>query len=275
MRTLIARAAGVAAALLPLTAPLAAQRPTPLPPPSDSAPRAVTTSPVRTCGSAGLPDCPPGRFGLGAALEIAQPLDEFRDFVDVSVGANFSGRVLVAPGSPLGLLVNGGFISYGSEREDILISNGFYNFPGRLQTSSTYGHFGVGPELALRTGAVRPYVGGTVGLGHFGTRSSINARTNDPNDSDGWEEVWSESLQGDAVLALTGLGGLRIALGGLRAPLTLDVGVRYVHNGEAEYVAERDIDIDDNANVTVTPTRSRADFVSYSIGVSYLFGRGR
>ena len=268
MRTLPAR---LAAALL-LATPLAAQRPTPIPADTGATPVAA---PRTTCGVVGLPDCPPPRFWAGIALDVAQPIGDFREHADVSVGVNFNGIVLTAPGSPLGLLISGGFISYGNEDERILVSDGFFGFYGDLETSNSYGHLQAGLELGLRQGALRPYVGATAGLGYFSTSQSINVDNDDPNDPDGRTEVWSEQLQNDAVLATTGLAGLRISLGSLRSPWTIDVGARYVRNGEAEYVEEGGVTQNDNGTYDVAVTRSRADFVAYTLGVSFGFGGGR
>jgi hypothetical protein len=272
MRTHLVR---LAAALLLTGLPpaaLAAQRPTPIP--SDTAAIPVA-APRAVCGVVGQPDCPPPRFWAGIGLDVAQPIGDFRQHADVSAGVNFSGTVLAAPGSPIGLLVRGGFISYGRDRERIIISNGFFQFPGDLETSNSYFSIGAGPELALRRGALRPYIGGTVGFGHFGTSQSLTVDSDDPNDADGRAEVWNESLQGDAVLTMSGLGGLRIAIGSLRSPFTIDVGARYVRNGEAEYVEEGGVVQNDDGSYDVTVTRSRADFVAYTLGVSFGFGGGR
>lgn len=269
----------LAAVVLLAAAPAAAQRPTPIPPPpTDPTVPADGTQPASTpCDGIARRGCPPARFLFGASVDVAQPVGEFREHADVAAGLNLSGIVLVRPGSPLGFMLNGGFISYGSDERDVRIAAPFGgSFVAELGTSYTYAGLQAGPELAVRAGAVRPYLAGTIGFGSFRTRSALTVRDNDPDEGeDETDELWSRTHSSDAVLAMTGLAGLRIALGSSGSPVTLDAGARFVHNGEASYVRRGDIIENDDGTMDVTVTRSRADFVSYTLGVSIGFGSKR
>lgn len=268
----------LAAAAVLVAAPAAAQRPTPIPPPpaDPTVPAEGTRPAAPECTGVAVRGCPPARFLLGVTLDVAQPVGEFRDHADVAPGLNFSGTVLLAPSSPLGLKVSGGFISYGSDERDVRIAAPFGgSFLARLGTSYTYAGIQAGPELAVRTGAVRPYIGGTIGFGSFRTRSALTVRDTDGDDQNEVDELWSRTHSSDGVLAMTALGGLRVALGSARSPVTLDAGARFVHNGEASYVRRGDIVDNGDGTMDVTITRSRADFVAYVLGVSVGFGARR
>jgi len=50
--------------------------------------------------------------------------------------------------------------------------------------------------------------------------------------------------------------------------VSLDLGVKYHNNGEAEYLREGDIIDNEDNTITVFPTRSDTDLLTFHIGVS-------
>ena len=211
-------------------------------PPSDTAPRAV---------------------GGGGSLVYAQPLGAFKD--NVNGGGGASGHLLVRVGESgaLALRLDGGFLVYGHER--LRARN---PISGRVTfdvtTTNNIVTAGVGPQLMVPTGRLRPYVHGSVGLAYFFTESSLSGADNN-------EQFARTTNLSDGNFAYTGGGGLYIALGSSRHPISLDLSAQYHNNGRARYLTEDGIVDNPDGSATLFPIRSEADFMTYHLGVAVGF----
>jgi hypothetical protein len=76
------------------------------------------------------------------------------------------------------------------------------------------------------------------------------------------------------TFAASGIGGLLIRLRRGHRPIFLDLGARYIANGEAEYLREGSITIV-NDQVIFQPIRSATNLVVYHVGVSFGIGNCR
>jgi opacity protein-like surface antigen len=111
-------------------------------------------------------------------------------------------------------------------------------------------------------GPLRPYVNGGVGASNFNTVSTLT----DPNTN---EEFGRTTNQNDYTSLWTFGAGLYIPLGSWRSPVALNIGGRYFFGGEAEYLQEGGIQDNPDGSITLNTVRSKTDFVTWQLGLSY------
>lgn len=205
----------------------------------------------------------PTRAYYGGSLVLGQTVGEFHDFVDKSFG--LSGNLIynLDRRGILGIRLDGGFMNYGNERKRVPLSS---TIGGRIMvdvnTANNIIHLGLGPQLTVPSGPVRPYVTGSVGMSYFVTESSVEGTRNNN------EPFASTNNYDDLTIAYTGAGGILIPIAPRsRTPIAIDIGVRYHRNGEVEYLRKGSIQDNDDSTITITPIRSEANLVSYHLGI--------
>lgn len=199
----------------------------------------------------------PPRAQVGAALLLAQPVGAFADYVQIGGGFSFFGAWYPGPAAVLGLRLDGAFIIYGHETRTFQLVP---LIDVDVSTSNNIFSLFFGPELQAPRGAVRPYASGQIGFSYFGTESSVSGTDN--------INTFAKSTNFDDVtFAGTAAAGLRIQLARGRKPVALDLGVRYVWNGEAEYLREGSITIIGN-QASFSPIRSETNLLLYHLGVA-------
>lgn len=198
---------------------------------------------------------------LGGALTPAQPVGEFADYVDFGFGVG--GHAAWFPhGGPFGLRFDLGIIIYGHE------TRRFQLVPlidVDVTTSNDIFSLFAGPEVRLGRGPVQPYAAGQIGFSYFATESHVEG-------SDNAFPFASTTNFDDVTFAAAGTAGLLIRLRGGFRPIFLDLGARYIANGEAEYLREGSITIV-NDQVFFQPIRSATNLIVYHVGVSVGVGR--
>ncbi len=191
---------------------------------------------------------------VGAGVEVASSVGEFADYVDNAFGLGV--HVAYRPNDgPLAFRAGFMFAQYGS-------TTARYNLVGLVSVDVTtrnqiYGLM-VGPEINVGRDAVQLYGHGGVGFSYFVTRSSVEGT--DQNNS----PFASTTNYDDITFAAEGGGGVRVRLS--RTPVFLDLGVRYLFNGQVSYVTQNTI------NLTTTPPSvsaitSEANAVLFRLGV--------
>lgn len=212
------------------------------------------------------PRVPTGLYVGGQAV-YARPSGEFADFVDRGFG--LAGHLLYAPrGSLLGLRLDGGFVSYGRERTTVPLSP---TLGGRIRvdltTSNNIVFFGAGPQIGTPDGRFRPYANAFAGVSYLFTESSLEG-VDDQLD-------FARTTNYDDVTFGYGAGaGIYVPLRGGASPISVDLGVRYHNNGEADYLREGDIRDNPDGSITLTPVRSDTDLFTVQLGLSMGVGRG-
>ncbi|HJU66969.1 MAG TPA: hypothetical protein VJ650_01895 [Gemmatimonadaceae bacterium] len=204
----------------------------------------------------------PSRAFAGIHLMVAQPLGEFDDYIDW--GGGIGGEFLYAfdRQGAVGLRANLGIMIYGHETKRVPLSETLGRIRVDVNTSNNIFVFGIGPQVMLPSGVVRPYLNGTVGLSYFFTRSSVEGSAD-------LEPFASSTNFDDATFAWAAGGGLYIPLRkGHKNPLSLDIGAQYHANGEARYLREGSIQEDDAGNVFIDPIRSQTNLVTYRLGIT-------
>jgi opacity protein-like surface antigen len=195
----------------------------------------------------------------GGGLLIGIPIGEFGDATDEGFGA--IGHVAFAPGAgPLGVRVQVGGIVYGSREVGTPVpgTGGLVTAP--LTTDNWLLNVGIGPQLVVRSGPVRPYAYALAGLGYFAT---------DTRFGDDYYGSPSSTNYDDTTFAWSAGAGLLFAVS---RSVAIDVGVQYVGNGTVRYLAEGDLlpsPID--AAPVIVPRKTEANLVTVTVGVT--FGR--
>jgi hypothetical protein len=203
----------------------------------------------------------------GGDLIIAVPVGPFSEVVGGGVGLGLHGGFPIGTaGSPLSIRGDLGFINYGNETIAICVTQPC-RVTGDLTTSNNILFLGIGPELELGSGGVRGYLHGGLGFAYFATTSSVSGSGNQG------EPFASSTNQDDLTLAFLGGGGLLIQIGGTATnPVFLDLGGRYHHNGEAEYLRKGDIQDRPDGSVVIRPRRSETNLWSIRVGVRVALG---
>jgi len=190
---------------------------------------------VREMGSAGI------------NIAIGVPTGDFAQNVDVAGGFDAFGTVNLGAGSPMALRFEGAYLVYGSDHQF------------DLNTTYSIATLGFGPQITLGEGPMRLYGFGTVGLSYISAYSSFR-------DGCGCYS-YSQTDFSDWTSALQAGGGVLLTLG-RRSSVSLDLGVRSLYSGYANYVAPGDVQPQSNGDVIVYTSRARPNLTMVHLGLS-------
>lgn len=203
----------------------------------------------------------PPRVHSGGAFVIAAPVGEFDDYV--GTGWGLSGHLVVnlEREGLLGVRIGGGFVNYGRETRRVCFSQTVgCRVEVDLTTTNNIFFAAIGPELAVPTGPIRPYINASIGFAYFATTSSVE-------DITGTDEIASTTNFDDFTGAWHTGGGIRIPLG-TSTPIRVDLGISYHGNGQVEYLTEGGIIDNPDGSITLDPILSDANLLTFNIGVS-------
>jgi hypothetical protein len=198
-------------------------------------------------------------FGISAVL--ARPVGEFQNFVDWGGGIDLYGVVNLSRRGPLGIRFDGSFLIYGHESLKRPLSNTIQRVTVDVDTDNLIASLGVGPQLTLGHGALRPYLYGTAGFSYFATVSSARGT------ADAVSFASSTNFD-DVTAALTAGGGFLVRLSRGRHPISLDLSAQSVYHGETDYLREGSILESADGSITLVPIRSEANLVTFRLGVA-------
>jgi len=212
-----------------------------------------------------------GLFDVGVSFDVASPRGEFKDNVDRN-GYGFSGTGLFSPIPliPLKLGLELGYINYGSEKRREPFSYTIPDVTVKVQRNNNIflGHLLL--RIQQDMGLVSPYVDGLFGLNYLWTDTKIR-------EVDYFEEIAS-SKNFDDLTSSYGIGGglmFKVYDAGVSAvnlmQIYVDIKVRYLYGGEAEYLKEGAISIDENAKVHYDVSKSKTDLMLFQLGVMFSF----
>jgi hypothetical protein len=206
------------------------------------------------------------RFTAGGAFIVSEPKEEFRRNVGIGYGGGGTMLYHLKKSGLLSFRLDVSGVVYGRERKRVPFSE---TVGGRIlvdvTTTNSIVNFAVGPELALPSGWVRPYLHAGYSRLFFRTTSSVQGmRSSD-------EEIASTTNYSDGTGAWLYGGGVRIPLGSRDSPVVFDAGFRYHRGGEASYLREGSIQDGPGGSITITPLSSRTPFAVYAIGIQYRF----
>jgi hypothetical protein len=200
----------------------------------------------------------------GAYFMTLVPRGEFSENV-TNNGYGGGGQFLIRIGSSP-ILAGGdlGFVIYGSESFRVPISSTIPNLQVRVRTNNNIflSHFVL--RAQPRTGPIRPYIDGLIGLKYLFTRTSVSDLSDD-------ETIASNTDLGDTTFSYGVGGGFQIPLTrGPESRIMLDTGVRYLRGGRADYLRRGSIQ-EINGIPVLDIFRSRTDVLAVQVGVMFRF----
>jgi hypothetical protein len=190
---------------------------------------------------------------------VSQPIGAFNDFIGQGYGLTGGFVWNLDRDRVFGIRAEGGFLQYGSENTAICPFG--CRVDVNVNTSNDIVFAGIGPQITVPAGPLRPYLNATAGMSYFFTHSSVSGNYDDQN-------LFDTTNHDDAVFALTGGGGFMIPLYMGRTPVLLDLGATFHRNGEATYLRKGSITDNPDGSISINPIRSEANFITYRIGVS-------
>lgn len=195
------------------------------------------------------------------SLNIGVPQGEFAE--NVRIAGGFSGGVIWKVGGPVALRADIGVMIYGSERRRVPLGGGALGLIS-VDVTTTNAIFGgsIGGQLGVPGPTIMPYVGGMIGFSAFTTTTSVEG-SNSTN-----EPFASSTNSNDGTFAKSAIAGLYIPVG-RSGNVHLDLGARHTWNGErVRYLTRGDITEDINGDIVISPRESRADILTFVLGVT-------
>lgn len=199
-------------------------------------------------------------FDLGG--QMAQPVAEFRTNVNRAWGFGGSVKYQLPRFEALGFRADLTYLNYGNETKNVPLSSTVNRVRVDMRTSNNIVVVGVGPELMVPRGPVRPYVHGFAGFSYFYTESSA-----DDEEYEG--RIASTTNFDDGGFAVGGGGGLKIPLRFRSVDVSVDAGARYTKNGVRNYLIRGDIIDLPDGSLAFTPRVTPANFWQYHLGASF------
>jgi hypothetical protein len=209
-------------------------------------------------------------FDTGIQFRTAFPQGEFNRHVKNN-GFGLGGHAgVMIPNSPVMIGADLGFMIYGYESRNEPFSSTIPDVTVDVETSNNIftGHLFL--RLQPPQNTIRPYFDALFGFNYFFTQTSIK-------DEDGsGEDIASTTNLDDFALSYGVGGGIQIRV--YHDPyetkelssVFIDIGVRYLTGGEAEYLKKGSIEIVDQ-KVMKDIITSRTDLLHFQLGVGFAF----
>jgi len=199
---------------------------------------------------------------LGANFVAAEAMGEFSNYVNDGYGGELWVRKPVDESGWISLRADFGFVVYGYQSDPACMAAPVgCQIQMDLNTSNNIIYGGIGPEFSIPGQVARPYVNGTLGFSYLFTTSSLE---------EGWggDDFGHTNHLGDGVLSTKVGGGVEFQVKGGRVPLYIDLGVKYHHNGVAEFLTKGDIVNHHDGSITIYPNRDETNILTYRIGMT-------
>jgi hypothetical protein len=211
------------------------------------------------------------RFQASLNFLMAYPQNDFRNNVDRTF-YGLSGEFFFRPPSShfeVGVCLE--YLNYGSETRTGPLSDDIPDVWVDVTTRNSIFSAAAVLRLIPAGGPFRPYVEGLIGFNYLFTYTSIS-------DEDNWSEDIATTTNFDdwALTYGAGAGAILRALdvrsrqGRSVFSLYLEIGLRYLKGGTAEYLRERSI-IRDNGSLSYVPLISTTDLVKSHFGIVFRF----
>ena len=205
---------------------------------------------------------------IGGSFMLGSPQGEFRDNVDrLGYGVQVQGTIWSPDKKrPFALGLNLGYLVYGEESSLRPLSEYIPDVAVNVNRNNSLANFHLLFLLSPFTGTWRPYAEGLFGGSYIFTTTSVESQYSNEN-------VFESTNFDDFTLSYGGGAGLLILLtkdlGDVKG-LYLDLKVRYIYGGEAEYLKEGSITIQ-NGRAYYDVIKSKTDLMTFHIGVMAFF----
>jgi hypothetical protein len=212
----------------------------------------------------------PETLQVGLSVPFGIPVGAFGRHVDSAAGISGGmdvglGRSIVSVGGELS------YVWYGSDERNVDLGPAIPELAGtsvKVTTDNAMLFLHGRVRLQPRHGRWRPYVDGLFGFDYIHTTTSIEDTVNCTGSTC---SGGIESTNLDDWVPSLGVGaGVMVGLGTSPDSIRLDVSVRYLWGGEADYLVKGAIHNVGNTSI-LDISRSRTDMVAVSVGVA--FGR--
>jgi hypothetical protein len=208
----------------------------------------------------------PSRFTLGGDIVMLQPKGDFASNIGRGAGLNGTALFRLDDKGYLQLRVDGGGAQYGSETKRIPLNPITGRVTFEVETTNTIAWAGIGGQLQIPDGPIRPYVNGSVAYTDFSTESSLKGLDDTLGDL-------STKNQHDGSHAWIYGAGVNVPFGKKFTAGTLNFGARYYRGSEASYLKEGDIIDNADGTISFTPRHSKTDMILWQLGASFTLPR--
>lgn len=204
----------------------------------------------------------PERGSAGASFSYGRPVGDFLSYVDQGFGFDAFFRWNADRQGVLSFKVDGGLLIYGRETFRVPLSG---TIGGRvlvdLTTSNNIVWMGLGPQLTMPVGFLRPYANASAGFSYFFTESSVEGSNDD--------EPFANTTNYSDVTFRYGLGwGVLLPFQAGRNTWAIDLGAVYHGNGQVRYLREGGIEDRPDGSIVLHPIQSDANLLTYRLGFS-------
>jgi opacity protein-like surface antigen len=212
-----------------------------------------------------------GQSGLGSLnVLVGIPMGDFKSNIDKN-GYGLAVNVGLAPVSSFFMIgVEAGFMTYGTERRTERFSSTIPDVMVDVETSNNFALAHLFLRLQPNQGFLRPYLEGSGGINYLYTQTEIQNRR-------GGEEVASSNNKDDIAFSYGAGGGMLLRVhesdnpeGSGIAEVLVDLRVRYIKGGEAEYLKQGSIRRE-NGQVRYDVLKSKTDIVTVQFGIAVRF----
>ncbi len=210
-------------------------------------------------------------FNAGISFDVVTPKGEFKDNLDRNgYGGSFMALVKPNPLVPLKIGLELGFANYGMESRNEPFS---YSIPDvtvnvRRSNNIFLGHLLLRAQRDM--GKFSPYLDGLFGMTYLWTKTTIEGEED-------MVQIASSKNIDDVALSYGFGGGMMFNVWTGKPNIDdvtnvyIDLKIRYLYGGEAEYLKKGAISVSDNGNVSYDISESRTDMMLYQIGIAVGF----
>ncbi len=199
----------------------------------------------------------------GGSFTYGRPVGDFLHYVNQGFGFDVFGRLNLDRQGIISLKLDGGYLIYGNETMRVPLSG---TIGGRilvdLTTNNSIVWMGLGPQLTLPSGFLRPYANAALGFSYFFTESNVEGSNNN-------NEPFASTTNYSDVAFRYGFGwGVLVPFQAGTTEWAIDLGAIYHGNGQVEYLREGGIEDRPDGSIVLHPIRSDANLLSYRLGFS-------
>lgn len=202
-----------------------------------------------------------GKLQGALHLQVTEPKGDFGKNTGNGFGVSAVGLWRLDDSGIANLRGDLSIVTYGTNTRRIDLANTGGLVKLDLRTTSNIFSMVVGPQIGGTAGPLSPYVAALGGFSVFWTESSVEGSNNT-------EAFASTTNASDAVLAYGGAAGMTVRVHNGPRPVRLDLGARLLRHDDVRYLNKDRIREAFENDRDPIPLRSRADFVTYYLGVN-------
>lgn len=204
------------------------------------------------------------RFAGQLSVVQMRPVGELAQNIGFGYGLEGAALMRLDAAGVLALRAELGFVQYGSEHMTVPLSSTVGSrILVNVTTTNDVITSGLGAQVMLPSGVIRPYATGSAGLVSFITQSSVEGS----GDAQPFAQTTNHQDTGFAWLAG---GGLYIPLSRGAHRVSVDVGATYhATQGKRSYLKPGSIHDLPGGGIAIDPLYSQANFLTWRVGLRF------